>query len=311
MFGFFTSAAIQPNFDNVQKPQPSKVEISPARYSKDYKVATKLPPSIDFKRFLPKKEAPAIKAPEVESEDTEENNHDKPLAPKTTVESKKKVNNWLKKFLKINSTEIRKDIIDCNKVGGEMAVISSSGGDAEINCIAKNGQEVIIDTPGNSPKIVEALSNLGAEAKIGLKLVTNKYGKLVICYTQENFPTEKKVLFERDGFVLREEITYNEFFKNIQVEIIKNSSDITYDTMRCNLSDNVASLSIENYNGVSTITCLNADGTKDSINFENLNPGTKRMVQILKMSSDYGYNTKLVINPGPNYKFKIEPLYEN
>jgi hypothetical protein len=306
----FLLSAIQPDFNKIQKPELTRVETSQVRHNSDYKVATNIKPEINnWSRFLPKKDK-AIESPIIDEHNKNEHG-EKPLTPKTTFESKKTVNNWLKKFLKTNSTEIKKDIIDCNKVGGEMAVVSSSGGDAEINCIAKNGQEVIIDTPGNSPKIVEALSNLGVEAKIGLKLVTNKYGKLVIGYTQENFPTEKKVLFERDGFVLREEITYNEFFKNIQLEIIKNSSDITYDIKRCNLGDNVASLSIENYNGMSTITCLNADGTKDSINFENLNPGTQRMVQILKMSSDYGYNTKLVINPGPNYKFRIEPLYEN
>ena len=303
MLEFFAAKIIQPNFDRVQTSKPTSAEISQVRYSKDYKVATKLPPKIDFKRFLPS-DRPAAEAPAIE------NNHEESEAinPITTKESKSKLSEWLKKFLPKNSKEVRQDIDDCESNRGKTVVVKASGGEAEIICTNESDAEIKIDKEGQTPTIVREISQRG-DAFVALSYVFNSRGQKVIGFTQEKIPAPKKVLFESNGFVLREETTYNEFFKNIQNEIIKNSYDIKYDTMRCNLGDNEASLSIESFDGVTLIQCLNKNGTEDLIDFDNLSFGTQKLLKILQVSSKFGYNTKIVFSP--DNKFKIEPIYKN
>lgn len=119
---------------------------------------------------------------------------------------------------------------------------------------------------------------------------------------------KKNVLFERDGFILREETTYDEFFKKIKNEIIKEATSIRHDVQRCNLEGQNASLSIESNKGEISISCYNQDGTKDFIFFENLSKGSQKVVEILRKASEYGYNTSFEISQ--NNKYKLKPLYK-
>jgi hypothetical protein len=315
MFEFFTLAITQPNFDKIPAPKLTSVEISQVRT--DYKITINPPPRIDFDRFLPK-ETTVIEVPHIEDGETGSNHIDEPLKPQTTNETKKNIGNWLKnKFLRSNSKEIREDIKVCNDAGGDIVIAAKSAGDAEISCFANNGEGIEIDIPGNLPTIVEKLSTRGVEAKIGLKLVANKYGKLVIGFTQEKFPLETKVLFEKDGFILKDQTTYNRFFIKIQNEIAIDGDSIRNDVDRLNLQNQNASLIIESMNGVSTVKCLNGDGGSyaennkniEIIRINNLSPRTQKFVQKLSLSSKFGYNTKAVFNP--DYKYNITPLYQN
>jgi hypothetical protein len=316
MIEFFTKAILQPNFDKIQKPVLSQAEMTQTRLISNPKITANNSPMRSYEQFISKRDKPNPITPKTEVEldnNDQEVNQDNSLKPNTTKESKQVIGQWLRKNLRTYSKEIRDDIKVCNTAGGGMVVVSSSGGEAEIRCISNNGKELEIDIQGKPPAVVEQLANLGVEAKIGLVLVTNKYGKLVIGYTQENFPASKKILLNLEGFILREKTTYVDFFQQIQTEMAKQNKSLAKDVMRCNLKNQNASLNIENLNGVLKIVCQNQNGQISSINFNKLNAGTKKLVTILNEASKKGYNTSLILDPkySTNQKFKIQPLYKN
>lgn len=295
-----------------QLPQPNKMEhTQPAvtenefkLFRSEYKEATSRPPTIDYKRFLPNREN-INPAPQIEGENE---NEDARLSLQITKESKSLIKKWIEKFLPKNRIEVIQDIEVCKNQGGDLAIVTNSGGDAEIECSSDNGEIIQIENTGSSPTILRELNEEGVEAKIGLKLVTNKYGKLVIGYTQEKFPIETKVLFEQDGFVLRDQTTQKRFYEKIKSEKSKYYDSLANDVNRCNLKNQNASLTFKNLDGDLKIICQNGNGKKDIIDFDMLSVGTQKIVNILNMASKEGYDTKITLNP--NYPSNREINYE-
>ncbi len=288
----------KPNFENLQPRQPTSQQI---RQNRSNYVGTNSPTEQNFDRFLPK---------ESEVKET-------PIMPQTTEESRSLFSRVFGKFMKLNSAAIRKDLKICDDEGGSSVLIMSSGGESSFECESKNGEK--IDIEGELATPIDQVLGLVPEIKARISLGKNKKGQSILLYTQnvdslnansqlEVKPIEKKILFEYEGFELREETTYQDFFQQIQVEILKHKASLANDVHRCNLRDGQHSnLEIRTLDGIAEIICSNIDGSEDIIDFENLSIGTKELVKILTQSSVFGYNTKLTIEPSG--RFLIKPLY--
>lgn len=145
MFEFFTIAITQPNFDKIPAPKPTALEVRQVRA--DYKkIATNLPPRIDFKRFLPKKENSAIlEAPQIQDKDAE---NTEPSNHKTTEESNeisrlKLLRKILPDFLKKFTKQINADMITCKEAGGTGKIsVFVDGQDVAADCDSLSGINV-------------------------------------------------------------------------------------------------------------------------------------------------------------------------
>ncbi len=192
---FFLSLKLHnanPNFVEKQNTQSVSREIKQAR---EILVATNSSINQDFKRFLPK----------------EEETIEAPIIPETSEISKSKFSKFFSKFLVNNSSNVRNDLKDCKKSGGDSILTQGSGGELSFEC--RNTEDKTIAMEGKTNTPMDQVANDNQEFKARISLGINSKGQSIILYTQntqkktmteEKFklsPKEKKILYQLKDFI--------------------------------------------------------------------------------------------------------------